>query len=270
MNYKKIVSLALTILIMSPVTAFAKGNENSQGKNSKTVQTDKQQAGGKQKVTPDMEADNKPQQTVDAQSKGQENKAKAEQKRYDKKQQIAAFKAAMKEKHTVMKGIKQQLAAVRSEAEQKKSHLESIVAELQAGTKTLPKDMLDQLMAASQNLQLDVKDVKDTAEVKNEISETQDKVEKSDFNNALASMDKVITKLHARLTALILLSSDLDTALKIANLATIPTTTPDSTPIPAATLEPTGNPSSEIPDSSGISADSGSANDGTILQPEAN
>ncbi|MDP4089611.1 MAG: hypothetical protein Q8930_10135 [Bacillota bacterium] len=298
MMSKKVIALTLSLLMMSSVTAFAKGNDGSHGKAAQAVQATQsskpqnlvKQNDDKDETEKDDENEVETsdiqqnaatvQATAEADSqqkgKGLEHKQAAEQNKAEKKQQIEAFKTAMKAKHATMAQLRQQIAAVRTEVEQKKAQLAGIVAELQAGTKTLPQDMLTQLLAASQNIQLDVTEVQLTSEVQTEAADTQDKVKKSDFNNALASMDKVIAKFQARLDALKKLNSDLDTALSVANLAAAPTTTPtDSTSAPAdntttgSTATDNTTPTGTTTDTTGTTAASSSSTDSSATTGSA-
>ncbi|MDP4089613.1 MAG: hypothetical protein Q8930_10145, partial [Bacillota bacterium] len=217
MRSKKVLSLTLALLIISTTTAFAKGNDKGQAKgksDSKVVQQDKV-------------------------STGEAKKQEAQQKKADKKDQIEAFKTGMREKHAAMKDLKDQIKTLKDQIQQERQQLEKILAQLKSGEKTLPPDMLTQLMTAADNLKLDVEDVKDTVEVDSEVKDTQEKVEKQDFNNALASMDKVIAKFQHRLDALKQLKADLDAALAIVNNAAAPApgTTSPATSEPAATGE---------------------------------
>lgn len=239
MKSRKVLSLALTFLMLSTTTAFAKGNNASKATGKPEVKVEQQ----------------------DKSSKGQDKKQAAQTKKDEKKEQIAAFKTAMREKHAELKELQAQIKTVRQEVQQKKQQLTAIVEQLEAGKTTLPQDVVDSLLKAAQNLKLDVEDVNETAEVQSEVADTQDKVQKADFNNALASMDKVIAKFTARLNALKKLSADLDTALKLANLQTPPAGTPaTSEPTGStATSEPTGNTATSEPTSSTATAEPAAA-----------
>lgn len=204
MNGKKVISLIAAVAISFPVTAYAKGTgkpAQNQDKGNQTVQTVK----GNEAAKP-----------ANAQ------KQEAAQKKDEKKQQIAAFKTEMRAKHEQMKEIRQDTIALRQKVEQKRAQLAAVISDIQSGKKTLTEDMLSSLLSLSQNLLTDVDKVKETAEISDEVADTQSKVDKADFNNALNSMDKVIAKLQARLDALKQLSADLDKALAIANLAAAP------------------------------------------------
>jgi chromosome segregation ATPase len=228
MNKKRIVSLVLSLLVILPTTAYAKGNDYGKmaDKVGKVIENKNTT---KAEDTKKDEAKTKVDNKDAAKSKGEEKKAENEQKKEDKKQQIEAFKTAMKAKHEEMKQIQAETKKVKQEVEQKKEQLSAIINDLQSGKKTLPEDQLNALLAAAQNLKVDAEEVKATAEISTEVNDTQAKVKGQDFNNALASMDKVITKLQKRLEALKQLSADLDKALEIGNLATVPAPTTDTT-----------------------------------------
>jgi chromosome segregation ATPase len=266
MNKKKILALTLSMMLVLPTTAFAKGNDKA-NENGKPAQQEVQNKKTEEKAkTPTTKAavaaeenknkgEDKKQEAQENKSKGEEKKQEAQQNKDAKKEQIAQFKTAMKAKHDQMKQLREQTVALKKQVEQKKEQLSSIIADLESGKKTLSDDMLNSLLALSQNLLTDTEKVKETAEIKTDVENTEAKVKGADFNNALASMDKVIAKMQARLDALTKLNADLDAALKIANLAVVPapttgtttdgstqtttpgtsTTTTDGTTAPAAT-----------------------------------
>jgi ABC-type transporter Mla subunit MlaD len=65
-------------------------------------------------------------------------------------------------------------------------------------------------------------------------------VNKRDFNNALASLDKVIAKFQARLDALKKLNTDLDEMLATAELAAAPASpSTEDSPTPSPASSPT-------------------------------
>lgn len=190
MNKKKIIALILTCSMLVPTAAYAKGNQNSSLHNGKNIVSEKVQ--------------------------------KNEEKKEDKKAQVDAFKAQMKIKHEAMKEIRQQLKEVRQEIEEKTVQLTKTISDIKSGDKTLPQDTLNNLLSKSEDLDLHSKEVKSTAEANSDVNDTQSKVNKKDFNNALNSMDKVIAKMQARLDALKKLNADLDGILKVVNSATVP------------------------------------------------
>jgi hypothetical protein len=243
MNKKRILSLTLSLLLLMPGAAYAKENKNNQGKSSaeqKVVET--------KKATEKVEVKDSKSTAEKAKEKVQEKKQEAEQNRDEKKAQIEAFKTSMKTKHEQMKAIRQETKVLRQQIEKKTEQLSVIINDLQSGKKTLPEDLLNSLLAIAQNLKLDGEELKLTAVISTEASETQARVKGADFNNALASMDKVITKYQKRLDALKQLNADLDDALKIANLATIPAPSQEETQPEAET--PTDTTTSETPTAS--------------------
>lgn len=218
MNKKRILALVVTLTILLPTSVFAKGNGNNENRGGKPA---------KQEVkvnTTNNEAQAKDTNATSASTKGQEKKQEAQQKRDEKKQQKDGFKAQMKAKHEQMKQIRQQTIALTQQIDQKKSQLSTIISDIEAGKKTLPEDKLNSLLALAENLGTDGDNVKATAEINSQVSSTQTQVNSESFNNALASMDKVIAKMQARLDALNKLNTDLDAALEIANSATVPST----------------------------------------------
>lgn len=136
----------------------------------------------------------------------------------------------MKSKHELMKTLREETIALRKDIEQKTKKLSSLLADLQAGKKTLSEEMLTSLMATAQNIKIDVEELKITAEISTEAKDTQSKAIALDFNNALASMDKIIAKYQKRLDSLKALNSDLDKVLELSNLAVSPSPADSSTP----------------------------------------
>lgn len=211
MKTKKILSLILSISIMMPGVVYAKENKNVQAKpeNQKVVE---------QKATKTEKAPEKP----DAAKAGQDQKQEAQQKKDEKKEQIETFKTDMKAKHEQMKSLREETIALRKQVEKKTTELSSILNDLQSGKKTLSEEMLNSLIAAAQNIKADGEEVKETAEISTEAKNTEAKVKGADFNNALASMDKVIAKYQKRLDSLTKLNADLDKALAVAKLSVAP------------------------------------------------
>lgn len=257
MNKKKIISLALSVLIILPTTAFAKGHNDSKDMQSKGQQVSaKYSSDEKDAVNQDNESDKDQEKDsnkginniindIKDAMNGQQHNQDAAQNKDAKKQQIEQFKTAMRAKHDQMNALRVQIKAQRSQIDQKKEQLEAIVDDLKSGDKTLSPDMLSALLTAAQNLKLDVTEVKATTEINNEVATTQTEIKNKDFNNALASMDKVIAKLQKRLDALKQLNADLDTALAIANkaVAPAPATTTTTTTTGTDTTTTTGQTS---------------------------
>jgi competence protein ComGC len=236
MNKKKILSLVLSILVVLPATAYAKGNNSSKGmpeKAQQVVQSAKQSDNKDKDKEKDNVSDNK------VAGKGEEHKQEAMQNKADKKLQIQQFKTEMKAKHAQMVDLRTQTKALKSQVQQKREQLQAVIKDIQEGKKTLSPDMLKSLLDAAQNLKVDTQQVKATAEIANEVADTQAKVKGKDFNNALVSMDKVIARLQQRLDALKQLNADLDAALEIANKAVVPapTTTTDGTSTTTTTTD---------------------------------
>ncbi|MFL0267325.1 hypothetical protein [Candidatus Clostridium radicumherbarum] len=250
MNKKKILSLVLSILVVLPATAYAKGNNDSKGNTGKGQQVVQKHSDNEDK---DQEKDNNKENDNENDNKDavkvQEHKQEAAQNQAAKKQQIEQFKTDMRAKHAQMADLRTQTKALRSQVEQKREQLQAIIKDIEEGNKTLSPDMLKSLLDAAQNLKLDTKQVKATAEINNEVADTQSKVSGKDFNNALASMDKVISRLQQRLAALKQLNSDLDAALAIANQAVVPapTTSTDSTSTAGVTSTTTTDSNTTAP-----------------------
>jgi chromosome segregation ATPase len=241
MNKRKTLSLVLSLLMLVPGTAYAKESKTAPGKPAnaqQVVELKKEKVQEQKKVVEDQRklkqanSEVKSADTEVGKSKGQEHKQEAQQNKDEKKTQIDIFKASMKEKQIEMKAKRQETITLRKDVEQKTEQLSAILGDLQAGKKTLSEKDLNDLLAASGNLKADELAIKETAELSTEARETQARVKDIDFNNALASMDKVIAKYQKRLDALKQLDADLDAALQIANKATVPSPVETTTPAP--------------------------------------
>lgn len=241
MKNQKLLAIVLTGLLLLPTTAFAKGNPHSS--NSGTTQTVNEQKAqpsqAQNKAGSNSSNSSKSQNSSKASgsTKGSEQKQENQANREAKKQEIENFKTQMKAKHETMKQIREQVIQLKQQAETKSEQLKSIMTEIDAGTKTLSDDMVTALLSKTDTIKSDSDALKNTAGINKNVSDTQDKVNKKDFNNALSSMDNVIARLQARLDALKKLNADLDDALSIANLAAEPapsTTTTNDTQSPDA------------------------------------
>lgn len=229
MKKTKIMAIALTVLLVLPSGAYAKGSPNKQSGNKHlTVSEEKKQS--------DSQINNS-----QSSSNGSKEKQNNEAKRDEKKQEIETFKTNMKAKHETMKQIRGETITLKKQIDTKTVQLKSIINDIKAGDKTLPEDMLTSLLSKADSLKIDSDGLKRTSGIGKDVTDAQEKVNKKDFNNALSSLDTVIAKLQARLDALKKLNSDLDDALAIATLATTPavdlttpvqndTTTSSSTP----------------------------------------
>jgi exonuclease VII small subunit len=153
-----------------------------------------------------------------------------------------------------MNQLRKQTISVRQQIEAKTESLTSIINDIQSGKKTLPQDMLDELLLKSQNINSDTDSVKATSEISKEVSDTQDKVNKQDFNNALSSLDKVISRLQARLDALNKLNADLDGLLAIANMAVAPAPVDSTSPVQDQTGTSTTSESNTVTNTAEVSS----------------
>ncbi|MBL4936617.1 hypothetical protein JK636_12695 [Clostridium sp. YIM B02515] len=229
MSNKKLIAVVMSALILMPTAAFAKGNPNSNSNSN--AGKGLQQIISKDKGQAPSTHEDKETSKVENENKGAVQKQANEVKKDAKKQEIEAFKTQMKAKHDTMNQLRKQTISVRHQIEAKTESLTSIINDIQAGKKTLPQDMLDELLLKSQNIKSDTDSVKATSEISKEVSDTQDKVNKQDFNNALSSLDKVISRLQARLDALNKLNADLDELLAIANMAVAPAPVDSTSPV---------------------------------------
>lgn len=250
MNNKKIIALTIALSMVVPTVAFAKegGNKNND-MNMGSIERQINNIQNKDKKEAEKEAKETEREAA-KHAKEEENKAK-EQQREDKKKQREEFKAQMKAKRDQLASLRKETEGLKSEISQKKNQLSAILGEVQAGKKTLSQDMLNSLMEIAKTLKADGEQVRATAKINHEVSDVQGKVKSEDFNNALAAMDKVIAKMQARLDALKKLNSDLDEALKIANLAVAPTTNEtqgtNETPTTGATDTNNGTSGNTVP-----------------------
>ncbi|MBL4932634.1 hypothetical protein [Clostridium paridis] len=218
MNKTRLAALVISGVMLTSTAVYAKGKPENTGANkANVVSQDKKQSTN----ATDNEA---------KQNNGSAKKEANQAKKDEKKQQISEFKTAMKAKHETMKQIRQQTIQVRQQIEGKTEELNAILEDIKAGNKTLPEDMLNDLLAKAAVLNTSSDEVKATTGISTVEADTQEKVDKKDFSNALASMDKVIAKLQARLDALNKLNSNLDDALAIARQATTPAPADNSTP----------------------------------------
>lgn len=258
---KKIISLVIAGVMLLPIAAFAKDNTHGNGNNSngqvtkqENVQDNSQKTQTQAPKTEDkvnVGGQNSSAKTGDTSTttnnKGAEKKEENEQNRDAKKQQIEDFKAQMKVKKDAMKQIKQDTVTLKQQIQPKMTELTSLLNDIKSGKKTLPADLLNSLLSKADTLKTDSDNLHSYSDINNDITDTQDKIDKSDFNNALSSLDKVIARLQARLDALKQLNSDLDATLAIARQAVAPagttTTTTNTTVTPTAV--PTATPATE-------------------------
>lgn len=236
MNKPKIMAILLTVLLVLPSSVYAKENPNKQSGNKPSIISEEKKQSNSQTVKeePVKKLDNTAKQdNANSQSSSNESiqKQNNEAKRDEKKQQIEAFKTSMKAKHETMKQIRGETITLKKQIETKTVQLKSIINDIKAGNKTLPEDMLTSLLSKADSLKIDSEGLKSTSSIGKDITDTQEKVNKKDFTNALSSLDTVIAKLQARLDALKKLNSDLDDALAIANLATTPAVADSSTAV---------------------------------------
>lgn len=210
MNKRRLLALILSAVLLVPTVAYAKGNSNN-GENAKgkVVSEEKKENNKDNKKEVDKE--------VKKENNGTEKKQANEIKKEEKKEQIASFKEAMRAKHETMKAIKQETIEVKKEIQDKKVKLEGILNDIKEGNKEISEETLKSLLEKVESFKTHTKEVKATEDINKNIDETQDKVNKKDFNNALASLDKVIGKLQARLDALKKLNADIDEALALVN-----------------------------------------------------
>lgn len=245
MKKTKIMAIALTLLLALPACVYAKGNQNNQSGSKQPIIVEKKQQSESQVV---KKLDNTAKQNNNnsqGSSNGSKEKENNEAKRNEKKQQIAAFKISMKAKHETMKQIRQETIALKKQIETKTAQLKAIMDDIKAGNKTLPEDKLTLLLSKADSLKIDSAGLKNTSNINKDVIDTQEKVNKKDFNNALFSLDTVIAKLQARLDALKKLNSDLDDTLAIANLAAAPEAA-DSTTVQNDTTTPSASTDVEI------------------------
>lgn len=242
MKTNKVVSLIIAGLMLMPSTmVYAKGNDQEHGKGSRAkhqitqVQTTQSNSTDVVHGKGDSQEQDSNENNLGA-SKKEEEKAK----RDNKQQDIATFKSQIRALHTQMTSLRRQIIPLQKEVGQKKEQLQTILQQLESGEKTLPADMLNTLITQSQKLIGDGNNLKTTSGVTSDATESQNNLKGGKFGNAVTSLNNVIAKFEARLTALKQLNSDLDAMLVIANQATIPVPeTSPTTPSPTDSTQPT-------------------------------
>lgn len=242
MKTNKVVSLIIAGLMLMPSTmVYAKGNEQAHGKSAQAKQQVTQvQTTQNNSAEVTHGKGNSQAQNLSANSVGVSKKEEAQAKKDVKQQEIAAFKSQIKSLHTQMTSLRQQIIPLQKEVGQKKEQLQTILQQLESGEKTLPADMLNTLITQSQKLIGDGNNLKATSGVTSDATESQNNLKGGKFGNAVTSLNNVITKFQARLTALKQLNSDLDAMLAIANQATTPVPeTSTTSPAPTDSTEPT-------------------------------
>ncbi|HEY5561683.1 MAG TPA: hypothetical protein VIK72_08010 [Clostridiaceae bacterium] len=227
MNKKKIIALALTAILLMPTVTFAKGNPVDAGKSKERV-TVQSKTFTASKVSDKINVNDKAKDN-DKVKDNNIDKAKVKEPvnvalTAEKKAQLEAFKVALNAKHITMTTLRTETLALKKEIRAKADNLRAISKDIKAGKKVLTAEQLTQLLALSDIIKQDSVNLKATGCINAKVAETQDKVNKRDFSNALTSLDKVIANLQARLVSLNKLNVDLDAALAITNLATAPTT----------------------------------------------
>ena len=225
MNSKKIIVLKLVVSMLIPSVAFAKNNSDH-GKSNVNTSVQSQNSTINESDSQSSSKNTGAKQAT--QNNGQANKQTNTEKKDTKKQEIATFKSQIRAKHETMTNLRKQIIAEKQAIDTKSTQLNAIITDIESGKKTLPTDDLNTLLSEAQKLKDDSSAVKATSGVASEVNDAQSNINKKDFNNALASLDKVIAKLQARLAALKQLNSDLDTVLALANKATVPSTTSDT------------------------------------------
>ncbi|GFP76977.1 hypothetical protein [Clostridium fungisolvens] len=246
MKTNKVVSLIIAGLMLMPSTmVYAKGNDHQEhGKGSQAKQqiTQVQNTQSNSAAVVHGKGDSQ-EQDSNENNLGSNKKEEEKAKRDNKQQDIAAFKSQIKSLHTQMAALRQQIIPLQKEVGQKKEQLQTILQQLESGEKTLPADMLNTLITESQKLIGDGTDLKATSGVTSDATESENNLKGGKFGNAVTSLNNVIAKFQARLTALKQLNSDLDAMLVIANQATTPAPeTSTTSPAPTDSTQPTTQP----------------------------
>ena len=215
----KIIAVVLTGMMLMPTVAYAKGQKEVP-KGNHEVQT---QVESKTVNTEDNAKE------LDGKGKGQENKAA-----------IETFKSEIKAKHEIMKANTQKSIELKKQISTKKQELASILSDIKAGTKTLSADQLALLTSKATAVKETVENIKALPTTNADAKDTQEDYKGKKFENALASLDKVIAKQEARYAKLVELNTNLDALLTIARQAQSVTT--DTTTTPATTTDTTTTP----------------------------
>lgn len=224
MKNKTLIALVIAGVVLLPNAAYAKDNNKVQNNKAHIAESNKDNNNSNEDENADESSDSSNNSEISQPSenniKGTDKKQANEAKRNAKSAEIQSFKAEIKSKHAAIAQLRDEIKPIRQQVEVKTAELTSIIKDIQAGKKTLPEDMLNNLITLTDTLKSDSAALKSTSEVNTDTTSAQDDVKKQNFNNALASMDKVIAKFQQRLASLEKLNSDLDAALKIAESAT--------------------------------------------------
>lgn len=256
---KRILSIILSVILLTPATVFAKNiksdsnakhtieatssqsHENSDDKEiNNNHAISEQKENGKEKEIETNTNVNVNEVTIKKQEKNttsQENKAANN----SAKEQ---FKAQLRAKHEIMKANITKINELKKEINLKKAELETILTDIQQGKKTLSSEQLTLLTQKAALVKQSADAVKALPKINSDVDRTQENIKGSKFEVALSSLDNVIAKQEARYVKLVDLNTKLDDLLSIARQAVDVSTaasssnTSDTTSVSNSSAEP--------------------------------
>ncbi len=208
MKSKKIIALLVTGVMLFPTVAFAQNatHQSANVKNHIIEQVNENLDNASEKASKVLTA------------AAPIEKGEGKLNNQEKKDQIATFKTAIKDKHSNMKDIFAEIKTAREDIKVQKEQLRNLLKDIKSGKSKLADSDLKEISALAEDLKADSSKVKATAGLQKDTENLQEEVNKNDFNNAIASLDKVIAKLNARLAALEELKTHLNSLIvKIHN-----------------------------------------------------
>jgi hypothetical protein len=230
MRKNRIMAIVMTVVVLTPSAAYARGNEKAQEAKERTKPVIEQKS-TVEKNSPvpaakaEQERNGAQQMKNGVQSKkieAQTKSVEAQEKASEKKEAVQNFRKAMQEKREEIKKLTAESSALRREIGKKREELEAILEELIAGTKTLSDELLAQLIDEASDLKEIGDIVKSLNSINDEVVAAEDKIKEKNFDSALASLDRVIAKQQQRLEALKELNKSIDRLLEIARQAQVP------------------------------------------------
>jgi hypothetical protein len=197
----KILVFVLAGLMLIPTAAY--------GKNLKDNPKDKAEIQEQAKhKTVDSEKLSNDDKKIKGKDKAEENKAIAEE-----------FKFEMSSRHKIMKANTKNTAELRKEINTKKQELASILADIKLGNKTLSKEQLDLLTAKSVITKDTDSNINNVPNENSDLDDIKEGIKGKKFKTALSSLDSVIAKQENRYSKLVELNAQLDELLAIARQA---------------------------------------------------
>lgn len=226
---KRILSIVLTAVLLIPSTVFAKGQKAAENQNQAKQQiesTTTSEASTASEAAAEKSSNSK---KAEVQTNIAQNKQNiiGQQKKAENISAKNEFKAQIRAKHEIMKANTKKINELKKQINLKKEELAAILADIDAGKKTLSSDQLA-LLSQKASLVKDAADaLKTSPQINSDVDSVQENVKGNKFEAALASLDKVIAKQDTRYAKLVDLNSKLDDLLAIARQA-VPVSTSTS------------------------------------------